>query len=187
MTGFPLTAEQRQLRELAVQVAREVYAPKAAQWDLHRTPLPGDEVRRLAELGFLGIVHDEKYGGLGSPLVDALIVIEELAKGVPPGGVPGVRGQHRPEPGDRVLRHRGAEETDPAQGGQRRGDGGGGDLRARRRFGGHRHADKGEKGRRRVRHQRHQALDLRWRPRHLLYFCMLLPILLFALPAYARS
>ncbi len=80
MTGFPLTAEPRQLRELAAQVAREVYAPKAAQWDLHRTLLPGDEVRRLAELGFLGIVHDEKYGGLGSPLVDALIVIEELAK-----------------------------------------------------------------------------------------------------------
>jgi butyryl-CoA dehydrogenase len=80
MTGFPLTAEQRQLRELAAQVAREVYAPKAAEWDLNRTPLPHDEVRRLAELGFLGIVHDEKYGGSGSPLVDALIVVEELAK-----------------------------------------------------------------------------------------------------------
>jgi alkylation response protein AidB-like acyl-CoA dehydrogenase len=80
MTGFPLTAEQRELRELAAQVAREVYAPKAAEWDLHRTPLPDDEVRRLAELGFLGIVHDEKYGGSGSPLLDALIVIEELAK-----------------------------------------------------------------------------------------------------------
>jgi alkylation response protein AidB-like acyl-CoA dehydrogenase len=80
MTGFPLTAEQQQLRELAAQVAREVYAPKAAEWDRGRTPLPHDEVRRLADLGFLGIVHDEKYGGSGSPLVDALIVIEELAK-----------------------------------------------------------------------------------------------------------
>jgi alkylation response protein AidB-like acyl-CoA dehydrogenase len=80
MAGFPLTAEQQQLRELAAQVAREVYAPKAAEWDRGRTPLPHDEVRRLAELGFLGIVHDEKYGGSGSSLIDALIVLEELAK-----------------------------------------------------------------------------------------------------------
>lgn len=80
MTGFHLTPEQLQLRELAAEVAREVYAPRAAEWDLERTPLPDTEVKRLAELGFLGIVFPEEYGGQGGTLMDALIVIEELAK-----------------------------------------------------------------------------------------------------------
>lgn len=80
MTGFQLTPEQLQLRELAAQVAREVYAPRAAEWDLERTPFPFEEMKRLADLGFLGIVFPEEYGGQGGTLYDALIVIEELAK-----------------------------------------------------------------------------------------------------------
>ena len=68
------------LRELAAEVAREVYAPKAAEWDRDRTPLPDDEVQRLAKLGFLGMVLPEEYGGHGGTLLDALIVQEELAK-----------------------------------------------------------------------------------------------------------
>jgi butyryl-CoA dehydrogenase len=80
MEFFGMTDEQKQLRDVAREVARDVYAPRAAQWDRERTPLPSDEVRRLAELGFLGICIPEQYGGSGAPLLDALIVIEELAK-----------------------------------------------------------------------------------------------------------
>ena len=80
MAGFEFSAEQRQLRDLAAQVAREVYAPRAAQWDLDRTALPDEEVKRLADLGFLGITLPARYGGSESSLIDALIVIEELAK-----------------------------------------------------------------------------------------------------------
>ncbi len=80
MSGFQLTSEQLQLRQLAAEIAREIYAPKAAQWDADRTPLPHDEVKRLADLGFLGITTPEEYGGQGGCLLDALIVIEELAK-----------------------------------------------------------------------------------------------------------
>jgi alkylation response protein AidB-like acyl-CoA dehydrogenase len=80
MQGLKLTVEQLQLRELAAQVAQEVYAPLAATWDRERTTLPAGEVARLAELGFLGITLPEKYGGHGGSLLDALIVIEELAK-----------------------------------------------------------------------------------------------------------
>ncbi|WZH52466.1 MAG: acyl-CoA dehydrogenase family protein [Nocardioides alkalitolerans] len=80
MLGFHLTPEQQQLRELAAEVAREVYAPKAEQWDRDRTAVPADEVTRLADLGFLGIAIPEEYGGHGGTLLDALIVQEELAK-----------------------------------------------------------------------------------------------------------
>jgi butyryl-CoA dehydrogenase len=80
LSGFDLTLEQLQLRKVAADVAREVYAPRAAEWELDRVRLPRDEVRRLAELGFLGIALPEEYGGQGGTLMDALIVIEELAK-----------------------------------------------------------------------------------------------------------
>jgi alkylation response protein AidB-like acyl-CoA dehydrogenase len=80
VTGFQLSPEQEQLRALAAEVARDVYAAKAAQWDADRTPLPDDEVKRLADLGFLGIAVPEEYGGQGGTLMDALIVMEELAK-----------------------------------------------------------------------------------------------------------
>jgi alkylation response protein AidB-like acyl-CoA dehydrogenase len=63
MTFFELTPEQQELRQLAAKVAREVYAPKAAEWDANRTTLPEDEVKRLADLGFLGLALPEEYGG----------------------------------------------------------------------------------------------------------------------------
>ncbi len=80
MAEFGLTPEQESLRDLAAEVAREVYAPKAAEWDRDRTPVPDEEVHRLAQLGFLGMVIPEEYGGHGGTLLDALIVQEELAK-----------------------------------------------------------------------------------------------------------
>jgi alkylation response protein AidB-like acyl-CoA dehydrogenase len=80
MNSFKPSPEQRDLRELAAEVAREVYAPRAARWEADHTPLPREEVKRLADLGFLGLALPEEYGGAGGSLVDALIVIEELAK-----------------------------------------------------------------------------------------------------------
>lgn len=80
MTAFTLTPEQQELRTLAAEVARDVYAPLAAELDAERRPLPDAEVKRLADLGFLGLAIPEEYGGQGGTLMDALIVIEELAK-----------------------------------------------------------------------------------------------------------
>jgi len=80
VSAFQLSPEQEELRQVAARVASEVYAERAAEWDAARTPLPADEVRRLADLGFLGLAIPEEYGGQGGTLLDALIVIEELAK-----------------------------------------------------------------------------------------------------------
>jgi alkylation response protein AidB-like acyl-CoA dehydrogenase len=78
--GFELTDEQRQLRDVAREVAVEIYRPRNAAWDAERVPLPAEEVRRLAALGFLGLALPEEYGGAGGTLLDALLVVEELAK-----------------------------------------------------------------------------------------------------------
>jgi alkylation response protein AidB-like acyl-CoA dehydrogenase len=79
-TGSGTSDHTRELAALARSVARERYAPKAAQWDLDRTPFPHEEREYLGSLGLLGICLPEKYGGSGAALMDALVVIEELAK-----------------------------------------------------------------------------------------------------------
>lgn len=80
---FALTPEQNDLRDLVAKIAAERYAPVARQWDEARTPMPADERRFLGELGLLALTLPENYGGGGRPLLDALIVIEELAKANP--------------------------------------------------------------------------------------------------------
>lgn len=75
-----LTDEQRAIKEASARLATEVYAPKALEWDRHRVVFPVEERRRLGELGYLGICLPPEYGGSGQPVLDALVVIEELAK-----------------------------------------------------------------------------------------------------------
>jgi butyryl-CoA dehydrogenase len=82
-TGFDLTEEQRDLKDLAAQVAAARFRPHAREWDLNRTHLPVAERKGLAELGLLALTLPEEYGGGGRPLMDALIVLEELAKASP--------------------------------------------------------------------------------------------------------
>ena len=72
--------EDREIRQLARQVARERYAPRAEEWDIGRVRFPRDERRYLGSLGFLGIALPEEFGGGGSTLFQALVVVEELAK-----------------------------------------------------------------------------------------------------------
>jgi alkylation response protein AidB-like acyl-CoA dehydrogenase len=78
--GLPDTAEQSAVRDLARTVAEERYAPLADAWDEARTPFPVEERKKLGEYGFLGIALPERFGGAGASLMDALVVIEELAK-----------------------------------------------------------------------------------------------------------
>lgn len=75
-----LTGEQKQLRSLAAEVAKDQYADSALKWDQDRTPLPADARKDLADLGFLGISIAEEHGGGGGTLLDALLVLEEFAK-----------------------------------------------------------------------------------------------------------
>jgi butyryl-CoA dehydrogenase len=77
---FDLSEDQAALRDAVGRLADDVYRSRALDWDLNSTPLPDDERKRLAQLGYLGMALPEEFGGGGAPLIDALIVIEELAK-----------------------------------------------------------------------------------------------------------
>jgi butyryl-CoA dehydrogenase len=80
MLATDLTKDQEALRDVAGRLARDVYAAKAREWDAERSFLPDSERRRLASLDLIGITLPEEFGGAGRPLLDALVVIEELAK-----------------------------------------------------------------------------------------------------------
>ena len=77
---FSLTEEQRALQETAARYARERLPAVATHCEEHDEPPPHDIVKEFAEMGFLGINVSSEYGGLGLGNIEALLVIEELAK-----------------------------------------------------------------------------------------------------------
>jgi alkylation response protein AidB-like acyl-CoA dehydrogenase len=73
-------AEQHlQVREMVRQFARDEVAPIAAKYDAEGT-FPWESIRKMSELGLLGIPWPEALGGAGLDLISYMIVIEELAK-----------------------------------------------------------------------------------------------------------
>ena len=79
MLSFSLTDDQLRLKERARIFARDVVQPKLA--DMDRTnQYPWDVVRALAGEGFMGLTIPKEYGGAGRPLIDAILVSEEIAK-----------------------------------------------------------------------------------------------------------
>ncbi|WBX83760.1 acyl-CoA dehydrogenase family protein [Sphingosinicella microcystinivorans] len=78
--NFELTTDQQGLREAASRFAHEQLPELARELEETARAAPSDWVKRYAELGFLGINIDARYGGLGLGPLEALLVIEEFAK-----------------------------------------------------------------------------------------------------------
>ena len=77
---FSLSDEQTALQDSARSFAQKELAPLAAAIEHTNRPLSHDVVKKMAAMGFLGINIPEELGGLGLSNLDALIVLEELAK-----------------------------------------------------------------------------------------------------------
>jgi alkylation response protein AidB-like acyl-CoA dehydrogenase len=77
-----LSDEQRQLRDTARDFALRELEPHAERWDRARE-FPADALRRLAELGFLGLLVPEDEGGSGFDAVGFCLGIEEVSRAVP--------------------------------------------------------------------------------------------------------
>ncbi len=79
---FELSEEQRLIRETARQFAESEMAPHAARWDEGKI-FPKEALRRAAELGFAAIYVDEALGGVGLSRLEAVLIVEELARACP--------------------------------------------------------------------------------------------------------
>jgi len=75
-----LTETQSDIRELALDFARNELAPHAAKWDAEKV-FPVDALRHAASLGFGAIYSSEEFGGAGLGRRDAAVVFEALAYG----------------------------------------------------------------------------------------------------------
>jgi alkylation response protein AidB-like acyl-CoA dehydrogenase len=75
-----LSEEQRMIRDMARDFARAELAPHAGQWETEGW-IPDAVVAKLGELGLLGMVIPEEWGGTFSDFVAYALAMEEIAAG----------------------------------------------------------------------------------------------------------
>jgi alkylation response protein AidB-like acyl-CoA dehydrogenase len=83
---FGLSEEQRAIQETAREFARREIDPLVDEID-ESQKFPREVMRKAGELGFLGILFPEAYGGAGLGYVEYVIVITELSKVDPSVGI----------------------------------------------------------------------------------------------------
>jgi len=74
-----LTDEQQHLRRTVREFAEGEIAPHVMEWD-EASKFPQEIIPQLGELGLLGVIFPEKYGGAGLGYLEYSIVIEELSR-----------------------------------------------------------------------------------------------------------
>ena len=81
---FDLTQDQISIRDMVREFARNEIAPHAVGWD-ERQEFPRDLFTKLGELGLLGVLIPEEYGGAGLGYIEYVLILEEI--GAADGGV----------------------------------------------------------------------------------------------------
>jgi butyryl-CoA dehydrogenase len=79
MVDFSLTEDQKMLKATVREFATKELEPVAAQID-ERGEYPAEQVKKIADLGLMGLTIPEEYEGSGRGMVDFCIAIEELAR-----------------------------------------------------------------------------------------------------------
>ena len=82
MEDLYFTEEHKMLRDMVRDFARNEVKPLAQELD-EKGGFPYESVKKMAELGLMGIPWDEKYGGTGMDTMALVIAIEEIGKVCP--------------------------------------------------------------------------------------------------------
>ena len=85
---FQLSEENRMIKDLAHEVAEKEFLPKAKEWEANAEPLPKEYMKKLADLGLLGLAIPTQYGGQGTSALNVVLAIEEVARVSPLGAGP---------------------------------------------------------------------------------------------------
>ncbi len=72
-------AQQETIRKMVRDFAQKEVAPIAAELD-ERGVVPFENIRKMANLGLLGLIIPEEYGGGGADMISYVIAVEELSK-----------------------------------------------------------------------------------------------------------
>ncbi len=76
---FELSDEQRSIRDTLRQFAEREIKPYSAEWD-KKEIFPRDVVRKLGDLGFIGVSFPERVGGGGADTLSQVLVVEGLSR-----------------------------------------------------------------------------------------------------------
>ncbi len=76
---FSLSEEHLMIRDAARDFAKTELLPGVIERDTHQK-FPTEQVKKMAELGFLGMMVDPKYGGGGMDTIAYVLAMEELSK-----------------------------------------------------------------------------------------------------------
>jgi alkylation response protein AidB-like acyl-CoA dehydrogenase len=76
---FELTEEHLAVQRAAREFAQNVLKPGVIDRD-ELQKFPADEIRQLGELGFMGMMVSEKYGGAGLDTISYVLAMEEISK-----------------------------------------------------------------------------------------------------------
>jgi alkylation response protein AidB-like acyl-CoA dehydrogenase len=76
---FEYTPEQIQLRRAVREFAQAEIAPHVLEWDENQI-FPMEVIKKLGQLGYMGAIFPEEYGGAGLGYVEYSIIIEELSR-----------------------------------------------------------------------------------------------------------
>ena len=77
--NFELTEEQLAVRDAAREFAQSELLPGVIERD-DKQQFPAEQVRKMGELGFMGMMVDPKYGGGGMDTVSYVLAMEEISK-----------------------------------------------------------------------------------------------------------
>ncbi|MGB1241823.1 MAG: acyl-CoA dehydrogenase [Chitinophagales bacterium] len=77
--NFQLTEEHLMIRDAARDFAQNECKPGVIERDTNKT-YPTEQVKRMGELGFLGMMVDPKYGGSGLDTISYVLAMEEISK-----------------------------------------------------------------------------------------------------------
>lgn len=77
--NFQLTEEQLLIQNTARQFAQGEIAPSAVNRDV-MGEFPHEIVRKLAELGFMGMIVPSEWGGAGFDMISYVLAVEEISK-----------------------------------------------------------------------------------------------------------
>mgnify|MGYP000671435232 FL=1 len=76
---FQLTEEHKMIQKAARDFARTECLPGVIERDEHQK-FPKEQVLKLAELGFMGMMVDPAYGGSGMDTISYVLAMEEISK-----------------------------------------------------------------------------------------------------------
>lgn len=79
MMNFELSEEHLMIRQAARDFAQQELLPGVIERD-ETQKFPAEQIKKLGEMGFMGMMVDPKYGGAGMDTISYVLAMEELSK-----------------------------------------------------------------------------------------------------------